>query len=408
MTAAASRSTGGSLTNRLLDAALDLSWALMMRTILALAVLCTSTFAARAQEASAACTPPAKLDDGWMAAAPAAQGFEPDRLCALDKFLGQWPAANIHSVVVVRHGKLVMERYYSGIDYRLGRFLGFVDFGPTVKHDLRSISKSVTSLLVGIALGEGKFPDLDSPLFDHLPAKYAGLRTADNSRITLRHLLTMSSGLDWDENRPYTDPENSEIEMERAEDPYRFVLQRAVATIPGLVYNYNSGGTELLALALTHSIGGHIDDYARDKLFGPLGITDFEWDKLASSGEPYAAAGVRLRPRDMAKLGQLVLNDGRWNGKQVLPKGWVAESTKPRVQGSGLYFYGYQWWLGRTFLRGRDLHWRAGVGLGGQRLFVQPDLDLVVAITAGHYTSALQVIIPLDIFARHVLPATTD
>jgi CubicO group peptidase (beta-lactamase class C family) len=378
----------------------------MKRLALAILLLGAGFLDARAQDATN-CGAPAKLDDGWTATMPKDAGFDPELLCPLDKLIGQFSGANIHGVVVVRHGKLVMERYYKGADYSIG--VGgpdIVQFGPTVKHDLRSISKSVTSLLIGIARGEGKFPDLDSPMIDNLPAKYADLRTADNARITIRDLLTMSSGLDWDENRPYTDPANSEIAMERSLDPYRYVLQRPVAFEPGTIYNYNSGGTELLGMLLTHSVGRPIAEYARDKLFGPLGITDFEWAKSWFASEPEAAAGVRLRPRDMAKLGQLLLSDGQWNGRQVIPKGWVAESVKPRINGQGIYFYGYQWWLGRTFLR--DLHWTAGVGLGGQRLFVQPDLDLVVAVTAGHYTSPLQGIIPLEILTRHVLPAIKD
>ena len=299
----------------------------------------------------------------------------------LDKFISQRTDADIHGVVVVRHGKLV---WGQGLDYRSE----VVEFGP-IKHSLFSISKSVTSLLVGIARSEGKFPDLDAPAIDHLPAKYADLRTPDKARITIRDLLTMSSGLDWDELRPYSDPQNSEWQMERAPDPYRFVLQQRVAYQPGVIFNYSSGITELLGLMLANSVGQSIDDYARDKLFGPLGITDFDWIKLPNTNQPFAGAGLRLRPRDMAKLGQLLLTDGQWNGKQVVPKGWAAESTKPRIKAFEL-FYGYQWWLGRSFLKDRNLPWTAGFGYGGQRLFVQPDFDLVVAITAGEYADPLR------------------
>jgi CubicO group peptidase (beta-lactamase class C family) len=195
--------------------------------------------------------------------------------------------------------------------------------------------------------------------------------------------------------------------MIRSPDPYRFVLQQRVASKPGEIYNYSSGDTELLGALLANGTGRSIDDYARDKLFSPLDITDVEWMKMPNSGHPFAAAGLRLRPRDMAKLGQLLLTDGRWNGKQMVPRGWVAESTEPRIKAYGLN-YGYQWWLGRTFLKGRDLHWTAGFGFGDQRVFVQPDFDLVVAITAGEYADPLQRgLIPLDIFTRHVLPAIT-
>jgi CubicO group peptidase (beta-lactamase class C family) len=353
----------------------------MSRHLLALCLaLLASTYAAQAQDVRADCAAPASLDDGWTMATPKEAGFDPDKLCPLDKFIGQWTGAEIHGVVIVRHGKLVMERYYKGT-YAPGGGHAAVEFGPTVKHGLFSISKSVVSLLIGIARGEGKFPSLDAPAIDHLPAKYTELRTPDNAHITLRDLLTMTSGLDWNESRPpYSDPKNIVMQMMRAPDPYRFVLQQPLTSKPGETYNYNSGDTELL---------------------GPLGITDFDWWKMPN-GQPFAAAGLRLRPRDTAKLGQLLLTDGQWNGKQVVPKGWVAESTKPRIMSYGLY-YGYQWWLGRS----RDVNWTAGFGYGGQRLFVQPDFDLVVAITAGDYASPplVQGIIPLDIFAQHVLPA---
>jgi CubicO group peptidase (beta-lactamase class C family) len=379
----------------------------MSRPLLALGLaLLALPCAAQAQDSPAGCPIPARLDDGWTMATPKDTGFDSDKLCPLDKFIGQWTGAKIHGVVVVRHGKLVMERYYKGMPPRESGRSDAVQFGPTVTHYIHSISKSVTSLLIGIARGEGKFPDLDAPAIDHLPPQYADATTPDNARITLRDLLTMSSGREWDEVRPYGDPKNSVWQMVRAPDLYRFVLQQRVADKPGTVFNYDSGDTELLGLVLAHSTGQSIDDYARDKLFGPLGITDFDWVKMRNSGQPFAAGGLLLRPRDMAKLGQLLLTDGQWNGKQVVPKGWVAESTKPRVKAGGLD-YGYQWWLGRTFLKGRELHWTAGFGYGGQRLFVQPDLDLVVAVTAGDYASPNrdQGMIPLDVFAQHVLPA---
>jgi CubicO group peptidase (beta-lactamase class C family) len=307
----------------------------------------------------------------------------------------------------VRRGKLVMERYYSGVDERWGRPLGVVAYAPDVKHDLRSISKSVTSLLVGIARGEGKFPDFDQAVIDQFP-EYAALETPELRRVTFRHLLTMSSGFAWNESIPYSNPANSERRMIAAADPVRYVLEQPIVAPPGRFYNYNGGNTHLLAAALAKGTGKRLDDYAREKLFGPLGITDFEWVEMPTSREPAAASGLRLRPRDAAKLGQLMLDDGVWNDKHVLPRGWTGDSMKPRVTGEGVYYYGYQWWLGRTLLSDKSVHWAAGVGFGGQRLYVVPDLDLVVMINAGHYGGPLQGLIPLGILNRVVLPAVKD
>ena len=353
------------------------------------------------------CGTPRDIGDGWPLAAPADVGFDAEQLCDLDRLIARWPEANIHAVIVIRQGKLVMERYYSGMDERWGRPQGRVDYGAAVTHDLRSISKSATSLLVGIALGEGKFPALDSSVFDAFP-EYADLKTAEKSKITFRNLLTMSSGLRWDESIPYSNPANSERRLIDSQDPVRYVLEQPLERPPGTIYNYSGGDTTLLAAALSKATGQRLDDYARDKLFGPLGITDFEWISMPASGRLAAASGLRLRARDAAKLGQLLLTGGQWLGKQVVPKSWAAESVKPAINGEGLYFYGYQWWLGRTLLRGRDLKWSAGFGYGGQRLYVQPDLDLVVMINAGHYGGPLQGIIPFAIFTKLVLPATKD
>ena len=173
--------------------------------LLALVALCVP---AAAEEAKV-CGAPVALNDGWTLAAQAEVGLDAAKLCELNSFIAQWPEANIHAVVVVRNGKLVMERYFAGEDERWGDKLGRVTYGPEVKHDLRSISKSVTSLLVGIARSEGKFPALDFPVFDAFP-DYADLRTPEKARITFRDLLTMSSGLAWDENRPWNDPRNNE------------------------------------------------------------------------------------------------------------------------------------------------------------------------------------------------------
>jgi CubicO group peptidase (beta-lactamase class C family) len=371
--------------------------------LLALLALCLP---ASAQDTKV-CGAPVALRDGWTIASQAEVGLDPEGLCQIDGFIAQWPKANVHAVVVVRNGKLAMERYFAGEDERWGDKLGRVTYGPEVKHDLRSISKSVTSLLVGIARSEGKFPALDSSVFDAFP-DYADLKTTEKARITFRNLLTMSSGLAWNEEVPWSDPRNTEEAMIMAADPFRYILSRPVAHPPGTVYAYSGGGTSLLGETLSRSTGRNLRDYAREKLFLPIDAPDFEWLDAGVSGRLGAFGSLRMRPRDAAKLGRLLLTDGQWNGKQVVPAGWTAESIKPRINGEGLFFYGYQWWLGRSFRNGSELTWAAGVGLGGQRLYVVPSLDLVVMITAGHYRDGLQGTVPFGIFNQVILPAVKN
>ena len=278
--------------------------------------------------------------------------------------------------------------------------------GPEERHDLCSISKSVTSLLVGIARGEGKFPALESPAMDFFP-ELASLKTADNARITFAHLLTMTSGLKWDESIPYSDPGNSERWLIASPEPVKYVFEQPIVTRPGTAYNYNGGNTTVLGAAISKATGQPLDDYARDRLFAPLDVTSFQWVGLPLlRGMPASASGLRLSARDTAKLARLLLTDGQRNGRQVLPAGWAAQSIKPRINGEGIYFYGYQWWLGRSFRNGGEITWAAGFGYGGQRLYVVPALDLVVMINVPA-TMAGRCIrpIPAGIFTKVVLPA---
>lgn len=354
------------------------------------------------------CDMPVELNDGWTRATPAQVGIDTNRLCRIDKFLEQWPGHNIHAVLVARSGKLVMDRYFTGTDERWRTPSGKVVHTAEQMHDLRGITKSVVSLLVSIAIGEGKFPPLDTSAIDFFP-ELSSVRSTANARITFRHLLYMSSGIAWNELVPYSDPANSESQMNAALAPIRYVFSQPVVKPPGTTYNYNGGNTVILGTAVAKVLGGgELPVYARAKLFERLDFGLSEWVYVSEGREPAFASGLRLRPRDTAKLGQIMLTDGVWKGRQVLPKGWGAESIKPRINGSGVYFYGYQWWLGRSLHQGREHTWFAGFGEGGQRLFVVPSLELVVLINAGHYGGPLQNVIPTAIFNDLVIPAVAN
>ena len=356
--------------------------------------------------ADATCTPPPAVNDGWDVGSPETAGFGLDRLCALGARIEGEKENNVHAVLVVRHGKLVFEQYFPGADERWGAPLDNAHSRDRL-HDARSVTKSVVALVLGAAIDHGflKLKDgLDTPVLDLLP-EYADLRTPEKERITLRHLLTMSAGLQWDEEIPYGDPSNSETQMDRAADPARFVLSQAVVTTPGEAYNYSGGSAELIQAVLKHATERNLDVLAHDLLFAPLGITQVDWVRHPITGEPIAASGLRLLPRDFAKIGQLVIADGIWGDKQIVPTAFLGEATSPQINGQGIYFYGYQFWLGRSLVRGDELDWVAAVGLGGQRVYIVPRLDLVVIVNAGLYHSPRQAWVPLAVLNR-VLAAT--
>ncbi|MCL6467676.1 MAG: serine hydrolase, partial [Ralstonia sp.] len=333
---------------------------------------------------AAPCDAPAPLNDGWqIEAEPAAAGFDARKLCAVLNKVAD-ADINVHSLLVVRHGRLVAEVYRAGKDERVkDLFRTTRTFDASTLHDIRSISKSVTSLLWGIAQGQGKMPPLDTPALSLFPT-LADLNRDGREAITLSQMLSMSSGLAWNEWRATSLFNNDEFGLFWHTSQAHYVFDRPMAAAAGTQFNYNGGNTAVLAQLLAERVGMPVPEYARKQLLEPLGITDWEWvDDYR--GRPLAFAGVRLRPRDLARIGQLVLQHGQWNGRQLVPAEWIAESTRPHIDtGMGLQ-YGYQWWLGKVVAGGTEYAWIGGIGNGGQRLWIVPGLDMVVVTTAGDY-----------------------
>lgn len=315
----------------------------------------------------------------------------------------------MHGVLIARGGKIALERYLEGVDESWGRSLGRVAFAPDTLHDLRSVTKSIVGLVYGIALAEGKVPAPDQPLFSAFP-EYPDL-AADprRARLTIAHVLTMTLGTEWNENLPYTNPANSEIAMERAPDRYRFILDRPIVEEPGAKWIYNGGASALLGRIIAKGVGQSLPAFAEAKLFTPLGIPSFGWAS-GQDGEPSAASGLRLRPRDLVSIGQLIIDGGKRDGRVIVPAAWLEASMRgivPMGDGQSLR-YGYQWYIGEETFDGAAGRRTARViianGNGGQRIFVMPDLQLVVATTAGNYNQRGQSQPPLTVLRDVALP----
>jgi len=331
------------------------------------------------------CSAPSVRDDGWPVSASGDDKLiDRGALCRMADQLAA--SSNIHAVLVARSGKLAFERYFSGSDQVPDLFFGSrvkdVVFDADTLHDVKSVSKSVASLAVGIAIDRGLIRSINEPIFNFFP-ECADLRSPEKDRIQLLHALTMTMGLEWVEATPATGENNDESRMHRAADPARYVLGLASSASPGQEFFYNTGALTLVSAIVRKATGRPLDAFAREVLFEPLGIADVEWSRV--KGDTDAGGGLRLRPRDMAKVGQLVLAGGRWNGRQIVSRDWIEASTAPRIKATDGQLYGYLWWLGRARTNAGAVNWVGALGRGGQSIRIVPERDLVVVVTAGYY-----------------------
>lgn len=332
------------------------------------------------------CRVPAARDDGLpVASMDDDKLIDRDALCRITDRIAS--TANVHAILVARAGKLLFERYFRGSDEVPGRIHGRrvedVSFDADTLHDMKSVSKSVASLALGIAIDRGLIRSVDEPIFDFFP-ELADLRSPEKERIQLSHVLSMSMGLQWVEATPATgDFNNDEARMNMAWDPSRYVLGLPATAPAGKEFFYNTGTLRLVSAIIHKAAGRPLDEFAREMLFEPLSIRGVDWNRVR--GETDAGGGLRLRPRDMAKIGQLVLAGGRWNGRQIVSKGWIEASTARKIEATDGLSYGYLWWLGSTRFDGREVQWIGALGRGLQTIRVVPELDLVFAMTAGYY-----------------------
>ncbi|MGO6943169.1 serine hydrolase domain-containing protein [Rhizobium johnstonii] len=350
----------------------------------------------------------------WQIASTGETGFKSAPVTRFDDLAKSGKLSGVHGVVALRGGRIVFERYMDGDDMKWGESLENVKFGPETLHDIRSVTKSIVGLLYGIALAKGHVPALDTPIVAQFP-EYVDLgRDPERERITIRHALTMTLAMEWNENAPYTDPANSEIAMEQAPDRYRFILDRPILAKPGRGWIYSGGAVALVGKIIERGTSQSLPDFAKEVLFDPLGIDAMEWIR-GQDGVPSAASGLRLSPRSLARIGQVILQGGEWQGRSVIPKSWLDESFQPAaivdIGWRGMH-YGYLWYLGEEAITDKTgtygERFIAAFGNGGQRLFVFPGFDFVLAITTGNYNSPDQWMAPAALLFDVFLPSLTD
>ncbi len=323
---------------------------------------------------------PEEVDDEWETASLSDVGMAVDPVVEAMNNVINGDYGEVHSVLIVKDGKLVFEEYLSGQSFGGD----FTEFNRDTMHNLASVTKSFTSTLIGIAIDQDYIKDVNESAYVFFP-EFDSLRTPDKDKITIKHLLTMTSGLEWDESTyPYSDKRNDIVQLFFQSDPIKYILSKSVEIPPGERFLYNGGGTNLLGEIVRKATGLRVEEFAESALFSPLGITDYWW-KMLPNDVTYVSGDLKLRPRDMAKFGSLFLQKGVWRGKQIISAAWVEEATKSHISIPEAGSYGYQWWIKEYKVGNTAFRSYAALGWGGQIIKVIPDANMVIIFTAGNY-----------------------
>jgi CubicO group peptidase (beta-lactamase class C family) len=292
---------------------------------------------------------------------------------------------------VIRHGKLVVEHYWTRD-------------GSNTLHDMRSATKSITSLLVGITIDRGAISGVEEPVMLRLKEAYPSLRNPDpwKDGLTIEQLLLMRTGLacnDWDANSP-----GNEENMYPRRDWVRFFLDLPVAPFAASFSRYCTAGVVTLGRVVKEATQQPTEQFADEVLLGPLGIRNYCWATFDEGQQIDTGGHLHLRPRDMAKIGQLVLQRGSWHGQQLVSEAWIDQSTQSLTQLNEEQPYGYLWWVRRAPMNDTGVPYVAAEGNGGQYIFVVPSYDLVVVFTGSNYNNERENR-PFYILESLILPA---
>ena len=319
----------------------------------------------------------------------------------------------IDSMLIYKDGKLVFEEYFKGHTFKYdstSHHGELVAWDRTMLHHVMSVTKSITSACIGIAIDRGFIESVHQSVFDYLP-EHQHLNTDGKDKITIEHLLTMSSGLQGNEWLvPYSNMKNDVIMTYQAEDPITYILSKPLIYEPGGSFQYYGGANIVLSEIVKNATKMNLDEFSVKYLFEPLGIAPYYWSQL-NRGVIDGAGGLRITPRDMAKIGVTFLNKGVWNGKQIISEQWVDKSATSFPGNNwlnnwddhwGLRGYSYSWWTHQFVKSGKRINMYYAAGWGGQYIMVIPELNTVVVFTGGNYTTYRP---PFEILKKYILPA---
>ena len=357
---------------------------------------------------------PENIDDGLDVGTLDEVGIDTTLLVQGVNKIRQGSFKEVHSILIYKGGKLVLEEYFKGHRYQWDapKYHGeLVDWNRDMPHELMSVTKSFTSACIGIAIEKGFIKSIHQSIFDYLP-DHQHLKVDNREYITIEHLITMTSGLAWDEWSAAHGSSENDIDALwfDCEETISCVLERPWWAEPGQLFTYNGGGMAILGEIIKTATNMNIDEFSRMYLLEPLGIKNTHWTQFPG-GVWDGSGGIYITPRAMIKFGVTYLNNGVWNNQRIIASSWVEKSSKPYKNNINIEIpgedsrengYGYTWWTSELSHKGNKIKmFRAG-GWGGQEIMVFPELDMVIVFTGGNYAKKTKLYKFLD---RYVLPA---
>jgi len=315
---------------------------------------------------------PKKLNDGWEVSSLKDESIDEETIEEVSGLIRDTNSyENVLSMLIVKNGKLVHEEYSPYCQ-------------RNTLHWMASITKTVTSTLIGIAIDKGFIESADAKLYELLPQFADHFKDPEKKKIALKHIMTMTSGLEWNEQVSYNNPQNSEWQMVESEDWMSYVVSKPIRDEPGKIFYYNTGAIHLLSAVIKSVSGLYAHQFAEKYLLHPMGIYAYQWNK-DPMGYPCTGGtdgGLGLRTRDIAKFGWLFLKDGKWKGKKIISEKWVKEAPTTHVttQGRGRS-YAFNWMTGARIINGKRFNYIASFGYGGQNLYIVPEYDLIIVFT---------------------------
>ncbi|HUX55986.1 MAG TPA: serine hydrolase [Bacteroidales bacterium] len=352
---------------------------------------------------------PQSYDDGIETASLNSVGMDSLPVIEMMNYLNSKDGHKIHNILIIKDNKLVFEEYFEGYALDMnapGRNGAVMEYNKDTDHFMASVSKSVTSVIFGIAVKEGYIDDLNKKVIDYFP-EYTAILTGGKADITIAHLLTMTCGLTFDENSyPYGDSRNDVTRLFSEDDPIKFILSKELTSTPGTQFFYNSGAVNVLAAIVEKATGMKFLDYANAKLFDPLRSVGGVWSAL-NSGLVFASGGLSFKARELSKIGLLFLNEGMWEGNQIITPEWIAASQEEYIVTHAIFpdtSYGYYWWIMNYIVNGVSYKCFFAAGWGDQYMFIIPGLEMIVVINSGNYDGSGSVS-AYNLMKDHILKA---